>query len=104
MTSQEPLALKSEPTRAANPIEPTPSVLIPVTNHRDLVFDGSRNVLYITTAAGTVERWDVASQARLSAFTVSTSLNGADITADGSSLYVSDDPGSAGGGIVQQNT
>src|SRR5262245_54249856 len=37
----------------------TPSTLIPVGNHRDLVFDSTRGLLYITTSAGTVQRYDV---------------------------------------------
>src|SRR6266403_2917634 len=61
-----------------------PSTLIPVTNHRDLVFDPSRGLLYITTSAGTVQRYNVASQTLLSPLSVGTSLNGADITPDGS--------------------
>jgi len=56
--------------------------LIPVTNHRDLVFDPSRGLLYITTSAGTVQRYNVASQTLLSPLSVGTSLNGADITSD----------------------
>src|SRR5437879_1271827 len=67
-----------------------PSTLIPVTNHRDLVFDPTRNVLDITTSAGTVQRYDVANQALLSPLTVGTSLNGADITPDGSTLFVTE--------------
>ena len=30
--------------------------LIPVTTHRGLIFDPQRNILYITTSTGTVER------------------------------------------------
>jgi hypothetical protein len=80
----------------------TPSVLIPVTDHRDLVFDATRNALYITTSAGTVERWDVGSQALLSAYTVGTSLNGADITPDASALYVAENTASATQGFVHK--
>ena len=67
-----------------------PSTLIPVSNHRDLVFDASRGLLYITTSAGAVQRYNVASQTLLSPLTVGTSLNGADITPDGSALYVTE--------------
>ncbi len=67
-----------------------PSTLIPVTNHRDLVYDPVRGQLDITTSAGSVQRYDVASQTLLAPLAVGTSLNGADITPDGSSLYVTE--------------
>src|SRR5205807_3834069 len=52
------------------------------------VFDSVRQLLYITTSKGTIERYDVAHQTLLTPWTVGTSLNGADITPDGSALYV----------------
>ena len=62
------------------------------TNRQDLVFDNTRNLLYITTTAGTVERYDVAASKMLTAISIpgSPSLNGADITPDGSVLVVTD--------------
>src|ERR1700730_10889377 len=65
----------------------TPSMLIPVVNHHDLVFDSVRNLLYITTDDGKVQRYDVANGTLLSPLAVGTTLNGADITPDGKSLY-----------------
>jgi hypothetical protein len=79
-----------------------PSTLIPVTNHRDLVFDATRNELYITTSAGTVQRYDVASQTLLSPLTVGTSLNGADITPDGSALYVTEGQAGSTQGVIHK--
>lgn len=70
------------------------SVLIPVTNHRDIVFDATRNQLDITTNDGKIQRYDVASQSLLSPYTVGTELNGADITANGNFLYVMEDTSS----------
>jgi hypothetical protein len=67
-----------------------PSILIPVTTHRDLVFDPSRELLYITTSSGTIERYDVVNQKLLSDFSVGTSLYGADITPDDNFLYVAE--------------
>lgn len=55
-----------------------PSTLIAVANRTDLVFDAGRNLLYIPTSAGTIERYDVAAQALLTPWTVGTSLNGAE--------------------------
>ncbi len=68
----------------------TPSTLIPVTDRHDLIFDPGRNLLYITTASGLVQRWDVASQQLLPAWNVGADLEGGDITPDGSTLYVTD--------------
>jgi hypothetical protein len=65
-----------------------PSVLIPVANRRDIVFDQAADMLYITTASGQVQRYDVAHQSLLSPWNVGGALNGADITPDGSALYV----------------
>src|SRR5258708_25331340 len=58
----------------------TPSVLIPVSDRHDFVYDSSRNLLYITTASGQVQRYDVANQTLLTPWIVGSSLNGADIT------------------------
>src|SRR4051794_22099657 len=68
----------------------TPSTLIPVTNHRDLVFDASRGQLDITTSDGKVQRWDAVHQGLLSSYNVGTSLYGADVTPDGSYLYATE--------------
>ena len=78
------------------------STLIPVTNHRDLVFDPSRGLLYITTSAGTVQEYSVASQALLSPLNVGTSLNGADIAPDGSALYVTEGQAGTSQGVVHK--
>jgi hypothetical protein len=67
-----------------------PSTFIPVANRRDLIFDDRRNQLYITTSDGKVQRYDVATQTLLPAWTIGTSLNGGDITADNSTLYIAE--------------
>jgi sugar lactone lactonase YvrE len=79
-----------------------PSVLIPVANGRDRVFDPTRNLLYITTSAGTVQRYDVATQTLLAPLAVGTSLNGADITPDGSALYVAENQISGTQGLIRK--
>ncbi len=68
----------------------TPSAFIPVANRRDLIFDEIRNQLYITTSDGKVQRYDVATQTLLPSWTIGTSLNGGDITADGTALYIAE--------------
>jgi hypothetical protein len=64
--------------------------VIAVPGRRDLVYDEVRGLLYITTAAGTIERYDIANQTLLTPLSVGGSLNGGDITPDGSALYVAD--------------
>jgi sugar lactone lactonase YvrE len=80
----------------------TPSTLIPLTTRRDLIYDASRQLLYITTSAGTVERFSTGTQSLLSNFAVGTSLNGGDITADGTSLYVAENQPTATQGIIHK--
>ncbi len=80
----------------------TPSTLIPVSNHSDLVFDAGRDILYITTTAGQVQRWDVATQQLLSSWTVGGSLAGADITPDDNSLYVAEEDDAGPQGFFDQ--
>ncbi|MBD2186167.1 hypothetical protein H6G03_34785 [Planktothrix sp. FACHB-1375] len=81
---------------------PSPSVLIPVSNRRDQVFDPTRNLLYITTSDGKVQRYNVVTKTLLSAFNVGTSLNGADITPDGNFLYVAENQTSGGQGFFRK--
>ncbi|MBV9125188.1 MAG: hypothetical protein JO112_17670, partial [Planctomycetes bacterium] len=64
--------------------------MIPISNHRDLVYDATRNLLYITTNSGTVQVYNPYTQAVQANIPVGGPLNGADITPDGSSLYVTD--------------
>lgn len=66
------------------------STLIPVADHRDLIFDPGRDLLYITTSDGDVERYDVNSRTLLTPFDVGNSLNGGDITPDGNFLYIAE--------------
>jgi sugar lactone lactonase YvrE len=68
----------------------TPSTLLPIADHRALVFDDARDTLYVTTSSGRVQRFDAAHQVLLPAWTVGTSLNGADVTPDGTALYVAE--------------
>ncbi|HEY9667923.1 MAG TPA: SdrD B-like domain-containing protein, partial [Coleofasciculaceae cyanobacterium] len=66
------------------------STLIPITDRRDLIFDSQRNRLYITTSDGDVERYDITTKTLLTPLDVGNSLNGGDITPDGSALYIAD--------------
>ena len=64
-----------------------PSALIPVSNHRDLVYDPLRRVLDITTANGSILQWNPGTQAVTTLMNTPGTLNGADISPDGSTLY-----------------
>src|SRR5262249_3160182 len=66
------------------------TLLIPVSNRRDLIYDGSRGLLYITTSDGLVQRYDVATPTLLSPWQVGVGLYGADITPDGAFLYATE--------------
>jgi hypothetical protein len=79
-----------------------PVSLIPVPNRRDLIYDDSRGVLYVTTSDGLVERYDVASQTLLSPWQVGASIYGADITPDGASLYTAEGVRGATQGMLHQ--
>jgi len=46
------------------------TLLIPIQNHRDLVYDARRALLYITTSDGKVQRYDIQSQTLLPPFDV----------------------------------
>jgi sugar lactone lactonase YvrE len=80
----------------------TPSTLIPVPNRRDLVYDGFRGLLYMTTSAGALQRYDVQAQQLLSPFAVGASPEGADITPDGQYLYVTEGQVGATQGFVRK--
>jgi hypothetical protein len=78
------------------------STLIPVSDRRDLIVDGGRNQLYLTTSSGTVERYDMTTGTLLTPWKVGNSLNGGDITPDGSALYIAENQQGATQGIVRK--
>jgi sugar lactone lactonase YvrE len=78
------------------------AALIPVTAHRDLVYDPVRNLLYITTSNGRVERYDPVGGTLLAPFAVGNTLNGADITPDSAFLYVAEGQQVGAGGLVRK--
>src|SRR5438132_4137934 len=67
------------------------STLIPILDHRDLVFDNTRDLLYVTTSSGTVQRYDPAARQLIAPLTLGGQLNGADITPDGHELIVANE-------------
>jgi len=79
-----------------------PGLLIPLLRRRDHVFDPERNLLYVTTNAGTLERYSPAAKSVLSYDVLSSSLYGLDITPDWKYVYIADGIGAASEGIVQK--
>jgi DNA-binding beta-propeller fold protein YncE len=101
----KPLQKKVRRRRTSLHVEPLedrtqPSSLINVPDHTDLVFDSSRNLLYIARSDGKIERYDVVSQTLLNPWTVGTSLVAADITPDNNFLYATTNQISGGQGFI----
>jgi len=66
-------------------------VFIDSPDRREHVYDSTRDILYISTSNGDVERYDVNSGTFLSPFsTPGTSYNGIALSPDDSSIYVAD--------------
>jgi hypothetical protein len=76
--------------------------IIDVNGPRDIVFDNLRNLLYVSTEAGKIERFDLSANQFLSSVTVGGSPHGMDITVDYSALYVADTELSGGNGVVHK--
>jgi ELWxxDGT repeat protein len=74
--------------------------VISVQNHRDLVYDKQRQTVYITTASGSIERYDMANHRLLTPLQIGKNLFGADITPDGNYLYVAEGDRSSKQGII----
>ena len=75
---------------------------IDVNRPRDIVFDDMRNLLYVSTEAGEIQRFNLSTNQFLSPITVGGSPHGMDIAADYSSLYVADTQLIDGNGIVHK--
>lgn len=65
--------------------------IIPTPNRSSLIWDPHRNLLYITTDDGVLERFDAASRLLLEPWDIGISQLGADITPDGQFLFVTDE-------------
>ena len=61
----------------------TPSTLIPVPDRTDIIYDATRDFLYMPTSTGKVERYNLATNRLETPWLVSASLAGGDITPDG---------------------
>jgi uncharacterized delta-60 repeat protein len=79
------------------------NTLIKTPTRRDHVYDATRNVLYVSTNIGTIDRFDGTTGALLGSWKVSSgTLNGLDITADGLFLYVADGTATATQGFIRK--
>ncbi|MHC4754945.1 MAG: YncE family protein, partial [Planctomycetota bacterium] len=76
--------------------------IIDINSPRDIVFDDLRNLLYVSTEAGEIERFDLSTNQFLSPVSVGGSPHGMDITADHNALYVADIQLSDGNGVVHK--
>lgn len=73
-----------------------------LSNHRDMVFDTQREILYISTSDGNIERYDLKSKMILSPFNVGTYLRGMDITPDFNTIYVTESQTNGGQGFLHK--
>ena len=64
--------------------------LIPIPNRRDHVYDHERDILYVSTGTGLIERYDVPNEQLLPPIAVGGSTLGIDITPDARFLYIAD--------------
>src|SRR6476646_6182290 len=79
------------------------SILIPVPDRVEHVYDPTRNLLYITTTGGFLQRWDVQNAALLPPFIgVGSSLTGIDITTNGQFAYIGDGTAGVSNGFVRK--
>ncbi len=79
------------------------SVLISVPDRSSHVFDVERQLLYISTSDGDVERYNVATQTLLTPFSsVGNILKGSDITPDNQYLYAADFQVGASQGFIRK--
>ncbi len=82
--------------------EPTDGgLLIAVPDRRDHVHDGRRDILYITTTNGHIERFNTATLTALPPFAVGVKLNGIDIAEDSSCVVVAEEAQGATLGLVR---
>src|SRR5215510_12779999 len=79
-----PLALLFAPTVSA------PSILIDVPDRIDHFYDPTRNILYISTLHGQLQRYDLGRRRLLAPFRVGLDLNEMDMTPDATWIYVTE--------------
>lgn len=79
-----------------------PEVSIFGSDVQDQVWDSATGLLYLSTYAGTIQRYNPATRTLLTPWNIGTPLMGADITPDGTSLYVADGTTPGGMGLIHK--
>jgi hypothetical protein len=75
---------------------------LPITNAREMILDGPRGMLYFSTSAGTIERFNLSTQAMLLPISAGTTLNGLDVTPDGNFIYAAEGIAGATQGLIRK--
>lgn len=81
-------------------VHTAPVSLVPVPGAQDYVYDTAHRMLYISTSTGQVQRYDLANQTLLAPWNVGLSLNGLDLSPDGSALYAAEGQGGIKDGLL----
>src|SRR5207237_9515620 len=102
LSVRDTIATSLSATQSGITLHPDPLSELPIPDARGLVFDSFRNLLYVMTAHGTVERYDPITETLLAPLAIGVDLWGADLTADGSALYVAEAAAGPGGGILRK--
>ncbi len=76
--------------------------IVPVSNWTSQVYDNQRNLLYMSTSNGLVDRYNPATNSFLSAIDVGTDLSDIDITPDGQYLLAADTATNNGMGMIER--
>src|SRR4051812_37259715 len=63
---------------------------IPLTDARDVLVDDRRNLAYVATSTGMIQRLNLSSLSLLPPWTLGVNFQAMDITPDGASLYVTE--------------
>ena len=78
------------------------SELIVVPDRSDHVFDATRNVLYISTSSGRIQRYSVRGRRLLHPYKVGRNLRGMDISPDGAWIYATENVHGAARGVLHK--
>ena len=76
--------------------------IVPVSNWSSQVYDNQRNLLYMSTSKGVVERYNPVTNQFLSSIDVGTDLSDIDITPNGQYLLAADTATSNGMGMIER--
>lgn len=78
------------------------NITIPVTGAQDLIYEASRNTLYMPTSSGLIHRFLLTNNTELTPWDVGDNLLGGDVTPDGQFLYVVESQRVGGSALVRK--